>query len=344
MNVPDSNPRPSDWEKVAPSAVGLDGAALERLADKARRGSSTCLAVSRDGKLAGEWYFGANTPQEVFSVTKSVASVLVGIAQDKGHLRIDDPASRWITEWRGTPSEQVTVRDLLSNDSGRQWSATIDYRRLLMARDRTGYAVGLKQAHPPGTVWNYNNSAIQTLERVLRRATGQDVATFAHRHLFEPLGMTNTRLTTDRAGNAQLFMGMYSTCRDLARLGQLMLDQGRWDGRQVVSSAWVRESTGRSSTGLNTAYGHLWWLNKRGKVVGPRTATGQPERDGASSRESIVPTAPDDLFWALGFGNQLIQVDPGTRTIVVRLGKPRPPNPPTFGPAEAAGIRQAVTR
>jgi CubicO group peptidase (beta-lactamase class C family) len=338
--------RVPEWEKVAPASVGLDAAALERLASTAARGPSTCLVVARDGKLAGEWYFGEggrNSAQEVFSTTKSVASVLVGIAQDEGRLRIDDRASRWITEWRGTPSETVTVRDLLSNDSGRQWSTRLDYGRLLRARDKTAFAIGLKQGHPPGTVWNYNNSAIQTLERVLRRATGQDVAAFAHQRLFQPLGMDDTRLTTDRAGNTQVFMGMQSTCRDMARFGQLMLNQGRWNGEQLVSAEWVRESTGRPSTELNSAYGYLWWLNKRGTVAGPRAATGAGGHAPAEEN-SLVPGAPDRLFWAVGFGNQLVQVDPGTRTVVARLGQRRVPRPPTFGPAEASEVLKAVIR
>jgi CubicO group peptidase (beta-lactamase class C family) len=279
----------------------------------------------------------------VFSVTKSVASLLVGIAQDDGRLRVDDRASKWITAWRGTPSEAVTVRDLLSNASGREWSTDIDYRRLLMARDRTGFAIGLGQVQPPGKVWAYNNSAIQTLERVLRKATGQDVVAFAQQRLFEPLGMTQSALTRDTAGNAQMFMGMQSTCRDMARLGQLMLNRGSWDGRRIVSAEWVGASTGRSSTGLNDAYGYLWWLNKRGTVVGPLTATGKRPDGGASKRAgSIAPGATDRLFWALGLGNQLIQVDPGSRTVVVRLGPGRRPRPPTFGPVEASGVLRAV--
>jgi CubicO group peptidase (beta-lactamase class C family) len=335
------------WQKVAPDTVGLDPAELARLAGVAERGRSNCLVVVRDGKLAGEWYFqgtGQDTAQNVFSATKSVASILVGIAQDDGDLRIGDRASTWITEWKGTPSEAVTIRDLLSNDSGREWSTDTDYRRLLAATDRTAFAIGLKQAGPSGRVWAYNNSAIQTLERVLRKATGQDVTTFARRRLFEPLGMTRTTLTTDRAGNPQLFMGMQSTCRDMARLGVLMLDQGRWGGRQIVSADWVEESTGRSSTKLNAAYGHLWWLNRRGPVGNPLVATGARPADGPATRTgSLVPTAPDRLYWALGLGNQLIQVDPGTRTVVVRLGPARRPQPPTFGPAEASKILDAVT-
>jgi CubicO group peptidase (beta-lactamase class C family) len=336
-----------DWPRTSPAAAGLDTGRLDALAARAKAGKSNCLAVVRQGRLAGEWYFrgtGPDSAQDVYSATKSVTSTLVGIAQDDGSLRIGDSAAKYVREWQGTPAQAVTVRDLLSMDSGREWSMRGDYGRLLLARDRTAYAIGLEQQRPPGRVWAYNNAAVQTLQRVLRSATGQDVATYARKRLFEPLGMARTTMTADRAGNAQLFEGVRSTCRDLARFGSLMLGHGTWHGRRIVSARWVAEATGRSSTRLNAAYGYLWWLNRPGTIAGPLSATDL----GAASRPRtlqgpLVRGAPPDMFWALGLGNQLVQVDPGTGTVVVRLGTPEArPRPPTFGPAEASRITEAV--
>ena len=333
---------------MAPASVGLDPSRLDRIADQARRGKSNCLVVARDGKLAGEWYFRGTRPdttQDVFSATKSVAGTLIGMAQDDGDLRIDDSAARWIQQWRGTPSQAVTVRDLLSMDSGRQWSPFTDYVRLLTARDQTEFAVGLGQEAAPGTVWAYNNSAVQTLDRVLENATGTRVVDFARRRLFAPLGMAHTSLSTDASGNAQMFEGMRSTCRDLARFGVLMLDHGIWSGRQIVSRAWVKAATGVSSTALNAGYGYLWWLNHKGLVASVLSATTlRGARHAARGR--LVPGAPDGMYWALGLGDQLIQVDPRTRTVVVRLGTANPLGvPPTFGPAEASKVvTEAVVR
>lgn len=348
----DRIPGPVDpsWQKVAPASVGLDAGKLDQIAAQAEKGKSNCLAVVRSGKLAGEWYFRGTSQdraQEIFSATKSVTSVLVGIAQDAGLLRVGDSASKWIPEWKGTPAEAVTIRDLLSMDSGREWSFRLDYARLTFARDRTAFAVGLRQDRPPGQVWAYNNSAVQTLQRVLRNATGQDVAEFARSRLFEPLGMTHTRMTTDRSGKPLMYMGVQSTCRDMARFGSLMLDHGRWNGRQIISAAWVDASTGRSSTKLNAAYGYLWWLNRPGTIAGPRVATdSQAARDPKTTRGPLVPGAPERMFWALGLGNQLVQIDPGSRTVVVRLGATElSPKPPTFGVAEASKVvTEAVTR
>jgi CubicO group peptidase (beta-lactamase class C family) len=331
------------WQKAAPDAVGLDAKVLGRIAAQARRGKSNCLVVVRDGKIAGEWYFrgtGRTTAQEVFSVTKSFTSTLVGIAQAEGKLRIGRSASTWIPRWRGTPAEAVTVRNLLSNDSGRQWSLRTDYVDLLQARDRTAFGIGLPQADPPRTVWAYNNAAIQTLEQVLQRAVGQDVAAFAAQRLFRPLGMGQTAMTRDVAGNPQVFYGLRSTCRDLARFGLLMLNGGRWGARQLVPAAWVREATGRSSTRLNAAYGYLWWLNRDGVLGDAGSPTRADHLDDPSTRTGrLVPGAPASTYWALGLGNQLIQVDPGSRTVVVRLGTAEAqPRPPTFGAAEASRV------
>ena len=295
------SPTPAgDWQKVAPASVGLDATKLDAIAKTAEVGKSNCLVVVKDGKLAGEWYFhgtGPDTAQPVFSGTKSYTSTLVGMAVDEGKARLSDPASRWIPEWAGTASAGVTLRNLLSNDSGRDWSLAQDYVRLVRAPDATAFGVGLGQAHPPGTVWAYNNSAIQTLERVVAGTLGPDVPAVAQQRIFAPLGMTHSQLTTDASGHALMYMGLRSTCRDMARFGSLFLNHGAWKGTSVVSARWVREATGASSTRLNAAYGLLWWLNRRGR---------------------IFPEAPTRGICARGnIGRQLLWIDPARDLVVV---------------------------
>jgi CubicO group peptidase (beta-lactamase class C family) len=337
-----------EWRTTSPRAAGIDPAALEALFSRARRSSSFCTLVARDDRIVEERYFGNARPEsshQVYSVTKSVTSVLVGIAQDEGLLDVDDPASQWIPQWEGTPAEEVTVRDLLENDSGRAWSREIDYSRLLTQGDRTDFAVGLSQAHRPGAVWAYNNSAIQTLEAVLEEASGEDVSTFAYRRLFSPLGMDDSAMGADRAGNTQTFSGLSSTCRDLARFGLLMLQQGGWGDDQVVSADWVQESTGRAATKLNAAYGLLWWVNRQGVLTDPLTVRRRSRLDDPGTpRGRHVPGAPADTFWAQGLGGQVVQVDPGTRTVVVRIGPVFPPEGVRpFESADAAAVLDGVT-
>jgi CubicO group peptidase (beta-lactamase class C family) len=293
------------WRTVRPNAAGLDPPALRLIARDARREGSTCLLVARGDRIAAEWYWhggSADGPVAGFSVTKSVTSTLVGIAEAEGALDIDDRAAKYVPEWRGTPAAAVTVRHLLSNDSGREWSRETDYAGLILAEDRTSYAVGLRQADPPGVVWDYNNAAIQTLDRVLSTATGMATADFAEERLFEPLGMGDTRMTGDASGHStSTAFGLESTCRDLARFGRLFAQGGAWEGEQIVPRSWVEEAVGGPSQRLNADYGLLWWLNGDG---------------------SLAPGAPRDVYAAIGFGGQVLMVDPLSGTVVVRLGAP----------------------
>lgn len=251
-----------DWQTVEPEAAGLDPQALQAMVEEAARTDSRCLVVTKDGRVVTEWYdtgWDATTEQESFSVTKSILSALVGVAADRGLLTLEQQVADFIEEWRGTASEPITIRNLLSNDSGRFHDVPTDYLEMAAhAHDKTAFAIGLAQQHPVGSTWVYNNSAIQVLEQVLEEATGMPTATWAQTVLFEPLGM-ETHLETDGAGNALVFMGARASCRDLARFGLLWLRGGEWAGEQVVSRSWVERSVTPSQE-LNPEYGLLWWL------------------------------------------------------------------------------------
>lgn len=343
---PADDRRGDGWRTARPETLGLRPARLRTLAGQARRLDSTCYAVVRKGRLVGEWSWGTSrtTPREVFSITKSITSALVGIAVRDGDLRLDDRVSRYVPQWRGTPSAEVTVRHLLSNDSGRFWSAESDYGRLLRSRNRTAYAVGLSQQHEPGTAWAYNNAAIQVLEPVLEAATGMAVEDFAQDRLFGPLGMTHSRFVTDASGSAMVFYGVQTTCLDLARFGMLYLGGGAVDGTRVLARDYVHRSVGRPSTVHNAAYGYLWWLNRPGRLRGatdPVDAAGQPV---SSQTGQLAPGAPADLVAAVGFGGQVLMVDRRSRTIVVRLGVPPAAGDQAYDVATAAQVVTTAQR
>jgi CubicO group peptidase (beta-lactamase class C family) len=319
-----SSAAPPQVQLADPEELGFDPKALERAADRAEDAGSTCFLVARDGQVVVEdyWNGGSGTrPQEVFSVTKSVTSTLVGLAQADGDLSVEDRASDYIPEWRRTPSKGVTVRNLLSNDSGRYWTTESDYGELIEARNRTAYAVGLGQAAPPGTVWAYNNAAIQTLDAVIRNATGTATHDYAQARLFEPLGMSSTRMTLDASREStQVFFGMQSTCPDLERFGRLFAQDGEWDGEQLIPQAWVEDAVGRSSQELNAAYGLLWWVNRTGPLRDPVDSENPGLPPGVDKVGQLVPGAPEEMYAALGLGGQVVLVDPGSGVVVVRLG------------------------
>lgn len=312
----------AEWDTADPASLGFDPAALDALSAAAEAGGSNCLVVVRDGKIVEEDYYAGTTAesvQEVFSATKSYTSTLVGIAQDEGLLDIDDPASDYIDEWKGTPSESVTIRNLLSNDSGRFYEYETDYFKMAAAApDKTQFAIDLTQADPPGTVWEYNNSAIQTLDRVLTKATGMSPTDYAQEKLLGPIGMADSTMTKDPAGNTRTFMGLQSTCRDMARFGVLMLNKGNWDGEQVVSDTWVDAATGHASQELNGSYGFLWWLNREGVQEGSDQATAGAGGSAARAGQ-MVPGAPDDIYWALGAKGQYLAIHPSSGIVAVRL-------------------------
>lgn len=333
----DARPTPGEaWDRGDAADAGFDPDALEAVAADAEASGANCLVVTRHGRIVADWYWNgtdAASAQEVYSVTKSVASTVVGLAQADGALDVGDHASRYVEAWEGTPSEDVTVENLVSNDSGRHWDAVTDTQGLLSAPDRTRFALDLGQDEPPGDVWVYNNSAIQTLDAVLSSATGTEPARYARDRLFEPLGMRHTEMTRDSAGNTNMFSGMQSTCEDLARLGELYLQDGRWGDDEILPSSWIHAATGRASQDLSGVYGYLWWLNRTGRVSPASEPTGA---DTPVPVGQLVPGAPEDMFWALGAGGQVVQVDPGSDTVVVRLG---PPNPDaTYGSPNTARV------
>ena len=325
------------WERARPRALGFDPARMQAIARAARPSQTTCLLVVRQGKVAGEWNWRGvdpDTPREVFSVTKSITSTLVGLAQSDGDLDIDDPARRSIDEWRGTRSRDVTVRDLLSNVSGRLWEVGTDYGQLPQAEDRTQYAVDLRQQYPPGEVWAYNNAAIQTLDRVISTATGQPTRDFAAERLFGPIGMAHTQMTPDPAGNTNPFFGTQTTCRDLARFGYLFLQQGRWGDEQIVPRSWVQAAVGQPSQRHNAAYGLLWWLNRSGPIIGPLAtdAPGQPTPPVGQT----MPGLSAGAYTAQGLGGQMVLVDPESETVVVRIGQFQASPEDTYSGQDAA--------
>lgn len=307
-----------DWSKL--------DATLERT-------GSTCVAVIKDGELVHDAYWNGGSARgrhRVYSITKSLTSLLVGMAADDGTLELDDAASEWVDEWRGTDAEQVTVRDLLSMTSGRHWDDATDSRMIRDEADKTAYAVELPQERAPGEKWVYDNSAVQTLESVLDDLDEtDDVAAIARDRLLGPLGMRDTGWTRDRAGNALTFSGVESTCLDLARVGHLMLNRGSWDGKRLVSSGFVEQAT-RPSSELNAAYGLLWWVNGKGRIIEVLRQAGyasdKPAYDG-----QLAPGVPDDAFWAYGYGDEYVAVVPSEGVVGVRLGaRPATPDALTF--------------
>lgn len=307
------------WPTGNPADHGYDAAALDAAGDALSEPSTRSLLVIQDGEIILERYWDGHGPDEpfpVFSVTKSFASTLVGVAEQLGYLHREDLAAQYIPQWADTGSASLTVRHLMTGDSGRTWDFAGDYPGSLgggvAPADLTTYAIDRGQQFTPGTTWQYNQMAIQCLERVLNVATGQSTESFAREQLFEPLGLSNTRASTDETGQMTLAYGIESSARDLARFGWLYLQEGRWNGTQVLSRAFVRAATSTANP-VNQNYGYLFWLNADRDWYEPVTLR-------YHETGKVYPSAPDDIFVASGFAGQLVLVSPSERLIIVRQG------------------------
>jgi CubicO group peptidase (beta-lactamase class C family) len=306
-----------EWPSGDPAAHGFDADKLEEAAAIADDEDSHCLMVVHQGNVIGQWYFDdwdVTSQQNVFSITKSFASIALGIASDMGYLDVTDPASLYISEWQNTDSEDVTIAQLLSQTSGRYWELINDYLGLGGAEDMTAFAVDLNQEVTPGTEWEYNNAGVQTLERVMTEATGKALDEFASLHLLSKLGMSST-FARDGAENTVAYSDLSASCADLARFGYLLLKNGRWGNEQIISKDYLDAALHPSSE-LNTAYGYLFWLNRDGHWVEPSTADDvKIEGDG-----KMYPSLPENMVWAEGLQDQLTVVFPDDDLIVTRIG------------------------
>lgn len=234
----------------------------------------TSLAVVHGGRPVGEAYgpgLDAASPQPVWSVTKSVVSALVGIAVEEGLLAVDTPVTQLFGEVAaGHPD--LTVEHLLTMRSGLDLGdSEAGLRDLYAADDWVAAVLEGDPAAAPGERFRYCSACVHLLTAALHDLTG-DLAAWAHDRLFRPLGLGEVtwERATDGSGVPIGGWGLELTAWQLARIGQLFLDGGRWEGEQLVPADWVETSTtavhelGDAFEGWQVGYGYLWWVHGTG--------------------------------------------------------------------------------
>lgn len=247
------------FEKVDPKAAGIDPAALERLVKRAEETHSDSLVILKDGKLVGEWRFGKPAePIEVMSVTKSVVNLAIGRLVEIGKIAsIDVPIATFYPEWKGTPKEKILIRHLLDHTSG--LAANRNAMEVYQSKDVVRLALDAALAQEPGTEFFYNNKATNLLAGIVEKASGRKLDEYLREELFAPLGVTRFSWMRDSAGNPHGMAGLKLDALDLTKIGQLMLDQGMFQGKRLLSPEWVTVST-RSAQQLQPGCGLLWWV------------------------------------------------------------------------------------
>jgi CubicO group peptidase (beta-lactamase class C family) len=261
------------WRTSTPEEQGFDSAKLAEGLQAMRDNGINIhsLTIIRNDNLMLDAYFypyNGGTFHEIASVTKSVMTTLIGIASDQGKLNLDDKMVSFFPERvianGGFLKNRITVRHLTGMTSGLDCTSENDEQTLAemgKAPDWVQFTLDRKVKHLPGTYFEYCSPGMHVLSAILQESTGMTTAEFARINLFEPLGITDFLWEGDPQGYNDGWAGLYLHPRDLAKIGYLMLHQGQWEGKQIVSSEWVTEATRlQKKTGRGDDYGYGWWV------------------------------------------------------------------------------------
>jgi len=309
---------------------GLDVAQLRRLSqtlgESSQYGTVHSLLVMRNGVLVLEDYYRGHAAGQLHtlqSVTKSVTSALVGIFLDEGHMTgVDEPVVDFFPQWRDQLVQNglrasMRIEDVLTMRTGTDYHESgTDSPHAQLNALTTGWDwfwLNRPMVNAPGTFWRYDSGGVVTLSSVIESRAGVHADRYADRVLFGPMDITLRRWTTNAEDHPHTGGGLFLTPRDMLKFGQLYLQRGRWEGRQLVPEAWVDASlarhetfaTPRGSSGKLEGYGYLWW---------------------------VLPPAPDgdglqDVYAAAGYGGQFIFLIPEYEMVVGVTGWSVLPSP-----------------
>ena len=284
-----------DWETATPASQGLDADQLDKARAWLETHNSKSGLVVRHGRIVAEWYFGGvdrNSKFAAYSTTKSLSSMATGLAIADGKLALDHTVGQYLPDVSPESKRAVTVKQLLSMTSGVHNDSTFPQRD-----DQFSYALQTAAMdHEPGAKWDYNNTGLALLSPVFQKATGREIDEFLNERVFQPIGIRSEDWTWEhRQDRALPYSGCHTTARSLARIGLLVLHQGKWRDQQLVPAPWLAESVAPSQE-LNKSYGYLWWNNKTNKW----------------------PGVPGDAFAALGKWDNNILVVPSLDLVVIR--------------------------
>jgi CubicO group peptidase (beta-lactamase class C family) len=300
--------RSSEWKLATPEECGLDSAALVEMFDFVRTNPVPVHSVQivRHGRLAVDAYFypfSKETRHDVASVTKSVTATLVGLAIDKGHLPdVQQPLIGRFPERTianlDSRKRRVTLEHLLTMSAG--WDCGFEAKEARLGEMRRSndwlqFMLDLPMVAEPGTRWAYCSGNCHVLSVLLTQVTGTNALAFARRELFTPLGIGDVMWPADSRGNNDGWGDLQLHPLDMAKLGQLMLQGGRWNGQQVIPNHWITTATRPhvQRTSNKDHYGYFWWVK----------GTNYP-----------------GMFEAVGRGGQRITVWPAKDLVVVFTG------------------------
>lgn len=300
------------WEVAAPEEQGMDPRLLTEMEQTMRANDMRSCLILKNGTKIFEYYRSPEMMAElnkINSCTKSILSALVGLALDQGLLPdLHTPISKHfptLARAKDRRKRDITLDHLLAMTAGFRWveyRKHVSYPAMIRSDDWVKYTLQQPLAADPGESMVYNSGCSHLLAAILEQASGMRLVDYARRYLFEPLGIAYCRWDEDPQGMNIGGFGLHLTTRDMAKFGQLYLNQGQWNGQSLLNEAWVKDTTAPLYLTYEHIghYGRHWWVS----------SFAIEDKDGGRSRD-------EPYYFALGYGGQYIIVIPGQQTVVV---------------------------
>jgi CubicO group peptidase (beta-lactamase class C family) len=289
------------WETKSISSLVWKQTAVQPLLDYLALKNSKGFIILVNGRIVLENYFNghsASTPWYWASAGKTLTATITGIAQQNGLININNKVSDYIGNgWTSMPLAKenlITNKHLLTMTSGIED----------ITNDDDVSPAKLTYKADAGTRWAYHNVYVK-LQDVIAKASRQTWTNYFNNNLRDKIGMTGNWIQRD---NNSVY---WSTTRSMARFGILMLNKGKWENTTILNETYFNDAT-NTSQNINLGYGYLWWLNGKDSYHLPQS---QLQFTG-----TLIPTAPNDMYMALGKNDQKIYVIPSKKMVVIRMG------------------------
>jgi CubicO group peptidase (beta-lactamase class C family) len=292
------------WDTISPTTLGYCQPKIDSLYNYLNAENTKAFILLKDGKIVLEKYFGTHTQNSLWqwaSAGKTITSFMVGIAQQEGHLSIADTTSTYLgqgwTDCTPTQEEKITIRHQLTMTSGLDDGVADPFCTLdtcLVYKANTG------------TRWAYHNGPYTLLDKVIENSTGTTLNAYTTQKIKNPTGMTGSFIPV---GYNNVF---FSNARSMARFGLLILNNGNWNGNQIMTDTTYFNQMVNTSQTINYSYGYLWWLNGKQSYMIPQSQFIFPN--------SLCSNAPSDMIVAVGKGGQFLNIVPSQNLVWLRMG------------------------
>src|SRR5881398_1873570 len=294
-----------------------------RAAKYSERKRGVSMLVMQNGRTIFEHYANGGSPSgrwPIFSGTKSFWGIAALAGVRDGLFKLDDLVSDTISEWKSdSRKSRITIRQLLSQTDGIEGASRLQRASM---RDRNAMAIRLPTIAEPGATFIYGPSHIQIFSELLRRKLkGRSAIAYFEGHVSDRLGLHRLNYKKDSRGNPLPATGFELTAREWARLGELVLGNGNYHGRQIEPANLLREAFIGSQA--NPSYGLTFWLNQQapnGREADMERMLDLPWQTTQWNGVCICKDAPADMVVALGSGYQRLFVIPSLKAIIVRQG------------------------